>query len=189
MKLVEIKPTALTIDEIFCSIEEQILSDKEMILTESAVTGLLHLYNSIKDIFSTIYAKSGGKNALNDSTLSKIYKEELVLLKQTYNDLPVKVQSAIKPILDKSGIKLSGVDISRNHVHRIVISKLIRYVLAFFKNTLQNPIETVLDALVLGLGKIVSALLNAKDVKGIASELMRSVNQVKEIVKRVQSGR
>jgi hypothetical protein len=185
MKLNEIKSID-SLTEIFAGLESQLILEAE--LTESATTGLLHLYNSLKEIFSTLGTKAGGKNSLNDSTLLGIYKTELDLLRPVITGLPVKVQEKLKPLLNAAGIKLSGVDVSRKHLHRIVVAKLLRYVFAILKNTLQNPVEAVLDALVLGLGKIVSAIMNAKDTKGIVVEISRTFSQLKDVVKKAQAG-
>jgi len=81
---------------------------------------------------------------------------------------------------------MSGVDLSRKNINRIIAVKIIRFFIAATENLLQSPVETILNVMVSGLGTVVSAILNAKDGKGLLAEIARSANQIKSIVQKIQ---
>jgi len=187
MKLQELKSFHAEVDSTFAQVESLLKSDQDSLVTESmALTSAINLYNSIKALVKTVYDLSGRKSSLNDVTLRKIYVDELELLKGQVDKLPQKSKKIIEDLLAKHDIKMSGVDLSRKNINRIIAVKIIRFFIAATENLLQSPVETILNVMVSGLGTVVSAILNAKDGKGLLAEIARSANQIKSIVQKIQ---
>lgn len=185
MKLIEIKSFHSEIDSEFEKITEQLHCNSTMLESMTLVSAV-NLYNSIKALVKTVYDLSGRKNALNDVTLRKIYQDELELLKDQMAKLPDKSQKIIEQFLAKHDIKVTGIDLSRKNLNRIIAIKIIRFVITVIQNLFQNPVEAVLNTVMAGLGTVVGAIMNAADGKGLVAELGRSANQIKSIVQKAQ---
>jgi hypothetical protein len=187
MKLQDLKSFHVEIDSTFEHVESILKSGQDSLITESmTVISAINLYNSIKALVKTVYDLSGRKNSLNDVTLRKIYTDELELLAGQLDKLPQKSKKIIEDFLAKHDIKMSGVDLSRKNINRIIAVKIIRFFIAAVENLLQSPVETVLNVMVAGLGTVVGAILGAKDGKGLLSEIVRSASQIKSIVQKAQ---
>ncbi len=179
MKLTELKET-----QTFSKLLEEldIFLDPSTQLNEGVFDNISNGFKMVANVFSKVASSSGKKNSLNDDTIQGIYKTELAKTKQQVDELPQKVQGKVTNLLAKHGIKFGSVDLSRQHLNRIAILKVMRFIIFGISQMKDNGIEWILTSLATGgLGTIVSAIMAAKDVGSIAKELVSSSAEVKAL--------
>lgn len=178
MKLSELKndPIRQLLDE---------LEPSHGTLEEGVLDTLSTGFKKIANTFSKVASSSNTKSALNDGVLGKIYQEELGKIKVDITALPEAVQKPIVAMLAKHDIKFTGVDLSRKHINRIAILKVMRFVVFALKQLKDNGIEWVVSAAFTGgITAILSAIWAAKDLKAVAGELSNSAGQAQALFKK-----
>jgi len=175
MKLEELKRSALA-EEI-----SQVWADREQLdegIWDSMRTGFSQIANTI----TSVTKSANARGELNDRVLRQMYIDELEKFNSAYAKTPQKVQSAINKLLASAGIKLSGVDLSRKNLNRIMILKVLRLVLFAVNQLRDNGIQWLLSSVVTGgLGIIINLLMNAKDAKEIGAEMISTSRQLKKL--------
>jgi hypothetical protein len=184
MKLSELYPP-----QINSTLSEEIaliFQDREQ-LDEAIWDSLKIGFSQIITAIGTIAKTANTKSQLNDSTMRKIYTDELAKLKTNMEKLPLKANSVIWTLLLKFEIKPSGIDLSRKNLNRIIVVKLMRLVVYIMSQMKDQGIEWILSSVVSGgLSTIISLLMNAKDYAGIATELSNSARQLKTLFDKAQ---
>ena len=168
------------------------LENIEINLDEDFAPGLIGFgafVNEIKQIFAQLSkAGAGNKTKLNDSVLSEILKSEENKVNQILSKLPTNLAVAIRLQLDKAGISLgSGVNLSRKHLHKIIILKIVRLFCHWAENSLQDPIETVVTLISGWLGSLVSAVFAISDTKEILTTIRSEYSELQKIIKKIRS--
>lgn len=146
---------------------------------DSMKTGFSQIANTI----AQVRKNADSKGELNDRILRQMYLEELEKFKGAFEKAPEKVKAVIEGLLAKAGIKMSGIDISRKNLHRIMVLKILRLVLFAIAQMRDNGIQWLLSSVVTsGLSAIISLLMNAKDYKDIGDEMVNIGRQLKTLL-------
>lgn len=161
-------------------------------LDEDFAAGLIGfgaLVNEIKQVFVQLSkAGSGNKMGLNDSVLSEILKSEEAKVNQILVKLPTNLAVAIRLQLSKAGISLgSGVNLSRKHLHKIIILKMVRLFCHWAENSIQDPVETVVTLISGWVGSLVSAVFAISDTKSILTTVKSEYSELQKIIKKIRS--
>jgi hypothetical protein len=161
-------------------------------LVEDFTAGLIGfgaLVTEIKQIFVQLSkAGSGNKMGLNDEMLSEILKSEEAKVNEILVKLPNKLAVAIRLELSKAGISLgAGVNLSRKHLHKIIILKIVRLFCHWAENAIQDPVETVVTLISGWLGSLVSAVFAISDTKSILTTVRSEYSELQKIIKKIRS--
>lgn len=150
---------------------ESFYSSRNEILNEGIFSDLLTVGREINKA-------SNSKNKINDTIFRKRYVDAKTDLKKELQSLPADMQSKIKNILSKYGIK-DGVDISRDNIKRYIIVALFLLALKALKKNIEqnfsNLITSVLTYISGPLGILVDAILNSKDYLDLAKNVKNSI--------------
>ena len=137
-------------------------------------------FSQIANTVSTVKAASNSKGELNDKVLRDIYLAELKKFKDLFLKSPEKIKPTVEKLLLKAGIKLEGVDTSRQNLNRIFVLKVLRLILFAINQMRDNGVQWFIStAATAGIGSIIGLLMNAKDAKDIAKELISVSRQLK----------
>ncbi len=155
----------------------------------AGLIGFGALVTEIKQVFVQLSkAGSGNKMGLNDEMLSEILKSEEAKVNEILVKLPNKLAVAIRLELSKVGISLgAGVNLSRKHLHKIIILKIVRLFCYWAENALQNPVETVITLISGWLGSLVSAVFAISDTKSILTTVRSEYSELQKIIKKIRS--
>lgn len=137
-------------------------------------------FSQIANTVTTVKASANTKGELNDKVLRQIYVVELKKFKDLFDKAPAKIKPTVEGLLEKAGIRLSGADVSRENLNRILVLKVLRLVLFAINQLRDNGVQWFLSTVVTaGIGSIIGLLMNAKDAKDVAKELVNTSKQLK----------
>lgn len=174
-ELKELKATTL-VEEMAMVWQDQGQLDEG--IWDSLKTGFSQIANTITQVSKS----SNSKGELNDRILRQMYIDELEKFSVVFTKAPDKVKAKISSFLGRAGIKLSGVDLSRKNLNRIMILKVLRLILFAIAQMRDNGIQWLLSSIVTaGLSNIINLLMNAKDIKDVGSEMVNTGKQLKTL--------
>ena len=176
MKLSELKQSPLA-EEI-----SLVWADQEQ-LDEGIWNSMRTGFSQIATSVTTVIKSANARGELNDRVIRQMYIDEVEKFKDVLSKAPSKAQDFVNnKLLPAAGIKLSGVDLSRKNLNRIMILKVMRLVLFAINQMRDNGIQWLLSSVVTGgLSMIINILMSAKDAKEIGAEMVNISRQLKKL--------
>lgn len=160
-------------------------------LDENAVIGALHIASIVKSCLfdlaaniKIVYGSNNRKSEINDKIIGDRYRRDVKKLDGQIGRLPQKAQAVLRAfIAQKFGIKLSGIDLSRENGKRLLLVTLIRAIVMIAEK-MSNVDELIVAVvgLLTGTGfayKAIKILLSSKDLNEV---LRGSATLVKDLV-------
>ena len=139
-------------------------------------------FSQIANTVTTVKASANSKGELNDKVLRQMYVVELKKFKDIYEKAPAKIKPTVEKFLAKAGIRLEGADVSRQNLNRIMVLKVLRLILFAVNQMRDNGVQWFLSTIATaGIGSIIGLLMNAKDAKDVAKELVNISKQLKTL--------
>lgn len=152
-------------------IENDILSENFITDTAAKLTNMVKQVND-----------ANGKKNLINSKLGQLYNKELADIKIIYNKLKTENKKYINEVFKKMGIKLEGIDISReNYLKRFCILKIAKLLIILVQKLIDDNKEELIKLLLKTLFPVITPFLELSEIKDKAEMIKNSVNTIKNM--------